>query len=82
MLLVIAYAFIAAVYINYMQRFGVLNNEICAAGQVNGFSKGSLYLAGNSIAVKNGCAIIVEGKYFGFIGSNPLQRATAPLKFF
>src|SRR5205809_7960433 len=64
LLLVIAYAFIAAIYINNMQSLSMLDNKISPAWQVNRFSERSFYLPGDSITVKNGCAIIMKRKYF------------------
>src|ERR1700753_2494526 len=50
--LIIAYTFITAVYIYYVQGFCMLNDQISSAGQIDGFSKCGFDLFGNTKMVK------------------------------
>src|SRR5690606_14634034 len=61
LLLVIAGAFIAAVYVYYVQGFRSFYDQVYAAIQVHGFAKRGLYLAGNAVMVKNGRAVMIVG---------------------
>ena len=51
----------------------MLNDEISAAGKVYSFTKRCFYLLGNSIAVKNGRAIVMKRKYISFFRGNSLN---------
>jgi hypothetical protein len=71
--LVVAYAFIAAVYVNYMEGFGVFNNQVGATVEVNCFAKGGFYLFGNPELVENGCPILVKAYDICLFRRNPLD---------
>src|SRR5690348_11133562 len=62
LLLVVAYAFITAVHINYMQGFRMFNDKVSATREVYRFSKRCFYLACNTIAVKYRSAITEIGR--------------------
>ena len=59
--LVVADAFVAAVYINDVECLRMLDDEVCATGQVYRFAKCCLYLFGNAKLVEYGKPVVVLG---------------------
>ena len=53
--LVVANALVSAVHIDHMQSFGVLDDQVGAAVQVDGLSERRFHLFGDAVCVKNMC---------------------------
>lgn len=73
--LVVADALIAAVNVYDVKGFSMFQDEISAAGEVDGLAEGRLYLFGNAELVEYGRTIVVEGNDIDLIRSDALDIA-------
>src|SRR5436190_8878992 len=80
LLLVIAYTFVATVYINYMQGLRVFNDQVSTTVKIYSLAKRSLDLFCNPKGIKNRSAILVKRNNLRFLGSYPLNVSLGIIK--
>src|SRR4051812_45457738 len=73
LLLVVAYAFVSAVYVNHVERFSMFYDQVSATIEIYSFSKTAFNLFSNSELVEDWCAILMKRNDIGLLRCNPLN---------